>query len=1293
MSISDAVNVPLIVCTNPGQIEHLNPAACELLRFDPRSAVGLDLSVLLQFEDLSEQDRLRLKRRGPAALAGRETRAQATRRDGVSESVTVHIGPLDGVTKDEPRFVLTLQPVQLSPDETANAASGWSSIMTNAQVAIIECGLDGVVHGWSDGAAALYGWSSEEMTGRYVTTLVPDDRPDDISADLHRLRNGKEVDNRETTRLTRDRSRIWVSQTLIARRDHKGQTTGALIFARDIGPRRSMERQLRQSEAVKTAIIESAVDGILTVDSSGIIRSFNAAAERIFGWPASQIVGKPLTLLMPMPQRDRHPEYVAAHLLSGRADASGMSREVTGQRKDGSLFPIRVSVGTARVGDDTILTAIVHDVSREREIQQALDEQRLQLLSVAEAIDEPIFVCEPSTKKILYRNQAFVRVWGNSSVQTCRDTVLKNAQPCPGCADHPINVHHTRSYDRQDQTSHRWYHCIEKAIRWSDGRPVRFQMATDITERIHSERKLRSAVARLKTLIGNLQEGILVEDEEGRIVYTNNEFCELFGIEAGPRALIGQNCREAAGQAADLFCDTDRFADRIGELLEQSTPVRAEELHLKDGRTLERDYTPIWVANNYRGHLWQYRDITERRLYESRLREESHFRQVLLDSLPFPVFYKDADLKYQGCNASFCEALGVQREDIVNKAVDELVTDHTAAIYMEADRELLASGDHQVYQAPFINAPGEERTVQFHKAVFTDRQGNTAGIIGAMIDVTEQITTELELRRHRELLQSIVTHIPYAVFWKDVNGVYLGCNAAFAEQMGLSSPQEVIGRTDRDLAQTSFEMLSSDEDDRKVLNSGRPFVDVEESFMDSEGRTITRLKSRVPLRDKDDQVVGLVGIWQDISDRKVMEDELRMARDHAEEATRAKSAFLATMSHELRTPLNSIIGFADLALRSSEFQLPDKIRDYIQTVTRNGKHLLNLINDILDIAKIEAGRVDLQPRSFNLASLLRGSLKMLASLASKGRIQLISEFDDDIPLFADDQRIRQVVYNLLSNAVKFTPEGGQVGLRANVEENQIEISVWDTGIGISPADQELIFGEFHQVDRSYARRFKGTGLGLALSRKYVELLGGQIWVTSALGKGSRFTFTLPNTSPAGLREHDDTATGEVLASGNGRSVLVVDDEPDNLRLLTELLQARDWHTHGAEDGQKALEMTARLSFDLILLDIEMPGMDGGEVLDHLRRDTRTADLPVVAVTAHAMRGQREQLLQAGFDGYVSKPVDDRSLCSEIASVLAQQEDDGENRTDEVSTGPASTSRETAGDNLSAGTDPDTDNGS
>ena len=371
--------------------------------------------------------------------------------------------------------------------------------------------------------------------------------------------------------------------------------------------------------------------------------------------------------------------------------------------------------------------------------------------------------------------------------------------------------------------------------------------------------------------------------------------------------------------------------------------------------------------------------------------------------------------------------------------------------------------------------------------------------------------------------------------------------------------------------------------------------------------------------------------------------ELADSNRRLADASRMKSEFLATMSHELRTPLNAIIGFSELLLDARICRIDDEPKEYARDILASGRHLLDMINDILDLSKVEAGKMDLNLESAELGLVIHEAISMVVPLAERKRLTLQRpEADEEVMVRVDPVKVRQILYNLLSNAAKFTPEGGRIAVSWRVTGADLQLAVSDTGIGIAPEDQERIFQEFMQVDSSLGRRYAGTGLGLSLVRKFAAMHGGSVRVESEPGKGATFLVDLPRcrVSAAAPEAATTEAAGPAaVPDRRGETILLVEDNEVNRKLARRLLAAGGYDVREAACAQEGIEAARAERPALILMDLQLPDMDGLQAARILSLDPRTRDIPVVALTAHASDGDEDRAREAGCVGFLRKPIE------------------------------------------------------
>ncbi len=561
--------------------------------------------------------------------------------------------------------------------------------------------------------------------------------------------------------------------------------------------------------------------------------------------------------------------------------------------------------------------------------------------------------------------------------------------------------------------------------------------------------------------------------------------------------------------------------------------------------------------------------------------------------------------------------------------------------------------------------------------VFSGRRimiGGMPHLLGMGFDITERRRIEEALRaseRHYRLFTENVTDMVWTV---DLTGRFTYFSPSTRQMLGYV-PDELVGSSfERILAPSSLDVaLKTFAKGIARLKAGAPpqpsTLELEHVRKDGVARWVEVTVSRVC--DESGQVIAFQGVSRDITERRRMADELRAAKEAAEAANRVKSEFLANMSHEIRTPMTAILGFSEVLLPSMTDR--DQL-EAVATIKRNGEYLLNLINDILDLSKIEAGKLEAERIQCSPCQVLSEVVSLMRPRAIAKDLSLEIEYDQPIPesIQSDPTRLRQILINLIGNAVKFTEVGGvRVVARlvdADSDEPKMQFQVVDSGIGMTEEQIARLFNPFTQLDASATRKHGGTGLGLTISKRLAETLGGSVTVTSTPGKGSAFTVTVTTGPLRGVRLLDDPTEAQVsrapakmpnqFAARLDCRVLLAEDGPDNQRLIAFLLKRAGAEVAVAENGQLACDLARAAQdegtpFDVILMDMQMPVMDGYDATGKLRKLGYAG--PIIALTAHAMNADRDKCLDAGCNDYVTKPIDHKKLISVVAQYASRQE--------------------------------------
>jgi PAS domain S-box-containing protein len=635
--------------------------------------------------------------------------------------------------------------------------------------------------------------------------------------------------------------------------------------------------------------------------------------------------------------------------------------------------------------------------------------------------------------------------------------------------------------------------------------------------------------------------------------------------------------------------------------------------------------------------------------------------ESLVNTLPLSLVIKDLDRRRLFANETYLKTRGFQLEDVLGRRDEELFPEDIAAAYRQDDEYVIQTGEslHSVEQS--IDKAGERHWIERIKCPIRDGENRIIGIQLVFWDVTKRYVAERELKYERHLLNALLRNIPDSIYFKDLDSRFVRVSDAMTQKFGLSSSEDVIGKTDADIF-TETHAASARRDELQIIHTGKPLVDLVERETWPDHDDTWCLSTKMPLRDDNGQIIGTFGISRDITELKRYEEELRQARDEANEANRAKSDFLANMSHEIRTPMNAIIGMSELLAQT---RLDARQQDYVKLVQTSAESLLQLLNEILDFSKIESRKLQLESIPFSLRELVGRAAQTLAVRAAEKNVELVCRVAPDLPdrWSGDPGRLRQVLINLIGNAIKFTDDGevlvevkrGQKTADAPEGTEPLWFRVRDTGIGIPPEKQALVLEPFEQADASTTRRFGGTGLGLAISKQLVELMHGKLGLKSEVGAGTEFFFT----AHFPMVEERTSEAEQDLDGLRSMPVLLVDDNQTNLQILREVFTAWKMDPTTASTGKAALKHLEDAAesgspYRLVVLDCMMPELDGFQLAAQIREHFASDSLKLIMLSSANRNDDLERCREVDIERYLTKPVVQSELLDTVLHVMQER---------------------------------------
>jgi PAS domain S-box-containing protein len=622
--------------------------------------------------------------------------------------------------------------------------------------------------------------------------------------------------------------------------------------------------------------------------------------------------------------------------------------------------------------------------------------------------------------------------------------------------------------------------------------------------------------------------------------------------------------------------------------------------------------------------------------------------QSVLDTIPVSVFWKDTNLRYLGANKAFLNDCGLKSfDELAGKNDLQLCWHKYAKAYRKDDHEVIKSGIPKLnYQEPSIKSDGKIQWLNTSKVSLRDASGKIKGVLGMSEDITERKATGEALQESEERFRTLVENAPDGIIVIDMNGRILVTNSLICKNTGYSKEE--------------FKKMNIADIDDAVIENGHRKKYWESlkvgEYIKFETVQKRKDKSTYPAEVCIVKIVFMenpiiLGFVRDITERKQYEAELQKAKEKAEESDKLKSAFLANMSHEIRTPLNGILGFASMLNYPEVSEV--KRKHFIEIIQEGGQRLLQIVNDIIDISKIETGQIEITESGTCINDIIIGLYTFYMPIARKNSINLYLQKalnDYQATVLTDKNKLHQILQNLLSNAIKFTHKG-YVKFGYILKDDVLEFYVEDTGIGIPSELHDKIFERFRQADTTLEKYYGGTGLGLSIAKAYVEKMNGKIWLLSEPDKGSKFYFTIPY-KPVHEAVSQYKNKDKYKTCTQGLTILVVEDDDVNFLYLEEILTNLELKVLHAKNASEALELFKKYpKIKIVLMDIKLPDMSGYEATKKLKQ--LNPNLIIIAQTAYAMSGDRDKAIASGCNEYIAKPIKQEDIIELVMKYINQ----------------------------------------
>ncbi|MFN6386337.1 MAG: PAS domain S-box protein [Pseudanabaena sp.] len=1129
--------------------------------------------------------------------------------------------------------------------------------------------------------AQAFGVSSEELVGKTAHDIFPADLAQAYhDDDTQVLQSGQRKVVVEHGALA-DGTLGWFETTKTPFRDDQLNIAGTVGIAANITELKMMELSLKASERRYASLAAAAPVAIFRFDEPLNCVYVNERWSDLSGRPMESALGRGwMEGLHPEDSEQRIAEWAEYY-----AHANPESQVIHGSegrhlRPDGTTTWVYIQVAKEFDDDGKVVGYIgtLTDITDRKNIELALQESQAQFRRMTESVPGMIFryvLHLDGRDEAVYVSPQVHQIYELTPEEVCQDIsclwakvhkddapMMKMAIESSADSLHPFLVE-ARILLLGERM--KWVQISAQPDRQENGDVIWDGVVIDISDRKIAEKALMLKQKHLEALMNNIPQHAWIKDEQSRLIAVNEPLAQAFGVSA----------EELIGKTAFDVCPVDLaqvYHNGDAEVLQSGQrKVVVEHSKRADGTLgwFETTRTPFRDDQlNIAGTVGIAADITEQKQAEQKLQELSERLELAIQSAQIGVWEFDFSN-----NRLFWDERMLAIHGVSPEAFHGTYEDWSSRVHPDdlphAQPDILE--EQAIYNTEFriIRPDGTVRWVMSYSCKQRNHQGELVRAVGVNIDISDRKNAELALQDLSDRLEFALKGANIGIWEYQMNEERLIWDERMFSLYGIS-PEEFSGKYTDWLQRVHPDDLDWVQQAEQKAHQGARECRVEFRIVRPDS-TIRFIDSYAFKQyNAQGEILKTIGLNIDITDRKQAEAQLQHINEELIKATRLKDEFLANMSHELRTPLNAILGMTEILQEEIFGDLNDRQMQSLQTIEKSSNHLLELINDILDVAKIEAGQIHLSCQPSNVETLCQSSLVFIKQQSFSKNIQLESVIPANLPTInLDERRIRQVLINLLNNAVKFTPNGGKIILQVNYIEfldnaeivqsracDTLEISIIDTGIGIAPDQIKRLFQPFVQVESALNRNYEGSGLGLVLVKRLVELHGGEVRLTSELGVGSCFTIAIPNspfcelsveTEPA-LPSNSEAIKPEIEGAP---VILLAEDNESNINLFADYLSLKGYRLVIAHNGQMAIDLAQQTHPDLILMDIQMPEMDGLEAIQRIRQIPELVDTPIIALTALAMAGDRDRCIAVGANDYLSKPVSLKQLVKKINDYL------------------------------------------